>query len=276
LMRDSAKRLRALALAVAVGAVILGSVGLGSQQAYAETPLRQESLDPESATRAFMRANALYAEARYDEAASLYEEILMAGFANADVQFNLGNAHYKSGRIGWAVLAYERALKLDPSHDDAAANLGFVRELLADRQSSVGGPFSEYLRRLSSSFTLGRLAVAVSVLYFVLVGAIIAGVARGGLVGWPGRLAAAIAIAMAVAGGLLGYRATQARANVEAIVLAPEIGVRTGPGEDFVLEFRLHEGTKVRLAEVRGEWARVSVSGTDLEGWLPAGRVERI
>ena len=266
----------ALAAIVLLCALVLSAPWACGQQAGAGTPPSGEALDAGSATRAFARANALYIEERYDEASSLYEEILLAGFANADIEYNLGNAHYKSGRIGWAVLAYERALRLDPLHEDAAANLEFVRELLADRQSSVGGPFSAFLGRLSSRFTLGRLAVLVSVFYFTLICALIVGVLRGGLVGWPARLAVVMAIHVAVAGGLLGYRAAQASANVEAIVLAPEIGARTGPGDDFVLEFRLHEGTKVRLAEVRGEWARVSVSGTDLEGWLPAGTVERI
>ena len=62
----------------------------------------------------------------------------------------------------------------------------------------------------------------------------------------------------------------------EATMVAVDVPVRTGPGDDFVLEFRLHEGTKVRLREVRDDWARVSVEGTDLEGWLPERTVEEI
>lgn len=276
--RTSNGRSRELALSVA--ALALCVLGVVAPSAAAEdgtaggAPGR--ALDAGSATRGFLEANELYAEERYDEAAALYEEILEAGFENADIEYNLGNAHYKAGRMGWAVLAYERALRLDPSHEDAAANLEFVRELLADRQSSVGGPLSAFFARLSSRFTLGRLAVLASALYFVLAGVGIAGVLRGGFAGWPGRLAVVAAVALVVAGALLGYRIAQAGANVEAVVLAPEVSVRTGPGDDFVLEFRLHEGTKVRLAETRGEWARVSVTGTDLEGWLPGSAVERI
>lgn len=268
--------LAALRAAAILAVLLLWAVPANCQTARETDAPVTVALDPGAATRAFWEANALYAGERYDEAAALYEEILMAGFANADVEYNLGGAHYKSGRLGHAVLAYERALRLDPSHEDAAANLEFVRELLADRQSPVGGVLSAFLARLSARFTLPRLAVLASTFYFILTGALMVGVLRGGTVGWPARLAAVMAIHLAVAGGLLGYRLVQAGAEVDAVVLAPEVGVRTGPGDDFVLEFRLHEGTKVRLEEVRDDWGRVSVSGTELEGWLPAAAVERI
>lgn len=253
-------------LSVAVAAVVLNA----SATAQEQVALRG------GASRAFRQANALYSEERFDEAAATYEAILDAGFENADVEYNLGNAHYKSGRLGRAVLAYERALRLEPAHEDAIANLAFVSELLADRRVPVGGAVSEFLARGSTGFTVDRLALASSFFYFALFGVLVAGVLRGGLAGWPGRLAAVLAVCLAVAGGALAYRVVQARENVEAVVLSQEVGVRTGPGEDFVLEFRLHEGTKVRLDESRGEWARVSVSGTDLEGWLPAGTIEEI
>ncbi|MFH1502626.1 MAG: tetratricopeptide repeat protein [Candidatus Eisenbacteria bacterium] len=245
------------------------------------TSLARGGLDAGDATRAFAQANALYSEERFDEAAAVYEAILDGGFRNADVEYNLGNAHYKSGRLGPAVLAYERALGLDPSHEDAAANLAFLGELLADRRTPVGGSVSESLAGLSARFTVGRLAFLASVFYFTLFFALIWGVLRGPAAQWARRLALVMVVHLAVSGGILAFKVAQTRANVEAVILAAEVGVRTGPGDDFLLEFRLHEGTKVRLSESRAdesgdEWARVAVAGTDLEGWLPANAIERI
>ena len=103
-----------------------------------------------------------------------------------------------------------------------------------------------------------------------------AGILRGGFRPWLLRATVVIVIHLVVSGSILGYRIHREGAVREAIVVVTDVPVRTGPGDDFVLEFRLHEGTKIRLRERRDDWARVSVEGTDLEGWLPERTFEEI
>ena len=239
-------------------------------------PSAQATIDSDTPTGFFLEANALYAEGSYREAAEAYEEIAAAGFDNADVLYNLGNAHYKDGEIGRAVLAYERALLLKPAHADAASNLEFVRELLADRQTAVGGPFSGLLVGIRRWATAGRLAVVASVFYAIAVVFAIVAILRGAFAAWIVRTIVVCGIVVVVVGAALGVRIYRDHAVRGAVVTAPEVAVRTGPGTDFVLEFQLHEGTKVRLREGRDDWVRVSVPGTDLEGWLPSDAVEAI
>jgi hypothetical protein len=114
------------------------------------------------------------------------------------------------------------------------------------------------------------------VFYFALVGALILIVQRRFRGAWLPRVAAVAGTALLLSLLVVGVRLAQARAHREAIIVETEVGVRTGPGEDFMLEFKLHEGTKVREREVRGDWARISVAGTDLEGWMPAAAAEEI
>jgi hypothetical protein len=233
-------------------------------------------LDRGEATRLFDEANRLYSDGRYQEAADRYQEILDSGFQNPDVHYNLGNAWYESGNVGRAVLEYERALKLDPALGDARENLEFVRQLLADRQVPVGGPLAGALGAAAARATPHRLALVATASYFLLFAALIAGVRRRGMAVWLARLAAVAAVILAISLGGLVFRVVQTRARAEAVVLAGEVGARTGPSDDYVLEFRLHEGTVVRLIETRDEWSRVAVGGTDLEGWLPSDTIERI
>jgi len=230
----------------------------------------------DEARAAFREANDLYSQGRHGEAAALYEAILEGGFLNADVYYNLGNARYMEGDIAGAVLSYERALRLDGSHEDAAANLEFVREQLADRQVRVGGAASEAIERFFRRAEAGRVAAAVSLLYFVAVACVIAGVLSGAFAPWIQRTLVVVLVLLALTGATLVYRIHRESAVREAVIVAADVPVRTGPGDDFVLEFRLHEGTKVRLREARDDWARVSVEGTDLEGWLPGLAIEEI
>jgi hypothetical protein len=263
---------RMLAVAAAVALALFVSLTVGAQ----ELGRRQSPVGEEQARATFREANQLYSSGRYQEAAERYEAILDGGFPNAEVHYNLGNALYMAGDIAGAVLNYERALRLDGSHEDAAANLEFVREQLADRQTAVGGTFSEVLDRFFRRADVGLVTVLTSLLYFVFIGCIVWGVLSGAFAPWLMRLMVVLLAGIVLAGGLLAYRVHRTTAVHEAIITAADVPVRTGPGDDFVLEFRLHEGTKVRMRELRDDWLRVSVEGTDLEGWLPASALEEI
>jgi len=267
----------ALRLAV-LAALVVGVCPGAVLDARGQDLLSHEVPDvgPERAARLFREGNELYADGSHGAAADAYEAILAGGFHNAEIYYNLANARYMEGDIAQAVLGYERALGLDGSHEDAAENLEFVREQLADRQVRVGGALSEALGRFFRQADVGWLAVVVSVLYFVVAGCIVAGILRGAFRPWLLRSIVVGAALLVLTGALLGYRIHRTAAVREAVVVAADVPVRTGPGDDFVLEFRLHEGTKVRLREARDDWARISVEGTDLEGWLPERAVEEI
>ncbi len=110
--------------------VVLGLVGvcLGAM-AWANMPREQV---PE----AFARAGRLYKEGRYDQAARLYEEILASGFESGPIYYNLGNSYFKNGRLGLAILNYERARRLLPRDRDLLFNRRY-----ALRQAGVTDAF---------------------------------------------------------------------------------------------------------------------------------------
>lgn len=74
---------------------------------------------------AFENANKLFENGKYSEAILKYKN-LSANGVSANLLFNLGNAHFKSGSIGQAMVNYQRALKLNPRHPDLIANLNFA------------------------------------------------------------------------------------------------------------------------------------------------------
>ena len=47
----------------------------------------------------FQKANAAYAEGKYEAAVQAYEEILASGQTSAELHYNLANAHYKLNHI---------------------------------------------------------------------------------------------------------------------------------------------------------------------------------
>jgi tetratricopeptide (TPR) repeat protein len=75
----------------------------------------------------FDQANAAFAEKRFAEAANGYETVISRQGFSASVLFNLANAYYRAGNLGWAILNYERAQLLAPRDADIAANLSIAR-----------------------------------------------------------------------------------------------------------------------------------------------------
>src|SRR3954466_2135533 len=77
---------------------------------------------------AFAKANQAYAEGRFGAAAAHYESLINSGAWNANLFYDLGNAHYRLGDFGQAILNYERAVALEPRHPEAEANLQLARD----------------------------------------------------------------------------------------------------------------------------------------------------
>jgi len=87
---------RRLALAVWLCGVALGPAIAAAGAATAD------------ALAQFEAANRLYEQGRFAEAARGYEAILKGGSFSPAVYFNLGNARFKAGELGRAVVAYRR------------------------------------------------------------------------------------------------------------------------------------------------------------------------
>src|SRR6266403_1502141 len=76
----------------------------------------------------FAKANEEYASGHFKEAIAGYESLTRAGQWSANVFYDLGNAYFRAGDFGRAILNYERALALEPHHPEATANLQIARD----------------------------------------------------------------------------------------------------------------------------------------------------
>ncbi|MEA3297510.1 MAG: tetratricopeptide repeat protein, partial [candidate division Zixibacteria bacterium] len=64
----------------------------------------------------FTSANSFYKEKDYESAVGMYNRILAQGVESAALYYNLGNACFKSGDLGHAILYYSRAKRLHTFH----------------------------------------------------------------------------------------------------------------------------------------------------------------
>ena len=81
----------------------------------------------------FRKGNEAYADGKFLEAAGFYQEILRYGIEDPRVEYNLGNAAFKLGHLGGAILHYRRAALLDPTDDEIRGNVEFAESTRIDR-----------------------------------------------------------------------------------------------------------------------------------------------
>lgn len=226
----------------------------------------------------FTAANQAYERGAFDEAAGIYREIASSGFVSPALQYNLGNALFKAGRLGPAILAYERSLDLDPRDDDARSNLEYARRLTADRISPATSPLTSLGIAYLLDLTSADQDAVIFITSWLLVGVCVA----AGLIVQRSRARqlAVYAIVLCAAPALLAGASLATKAYLEstqvgAIVLASEVNVLSGAGEENPTLFTVHEGLKVRVHQLMGEWVQVSLEN-GLAGWMPSSAIEEI
>jgi tetratricopeptide (TPR) repeat protein len=227
---------------------------------------------------AFHRAEQQYQEQNYQGAIETYDAIRALGVEDGALYYNLGNAYFKAGHLGRAILNYERALRLMPGDEDARANLAFANELLSDSVEPLPLPLViGWVVDLYQRLRPGLLAEILSLAF------LIGGAATTFLLldRWPSLRTAAVsalvtAVVLAVVSGAsLTAKLYSATHLIEAIVVTENAYVRSGPGESSPRLAEIHEGLKVRLLGEREGFAQVSLAN-GLTGWIPKDQLEAI
>lgn len=232
---------------------LLASLGLAAGVGLPGTAVSQEGPGSGAATAARS-----YDAGDYESAAAAYRRLLAApdGLDRGALHYNLGNAEYRRGRLGYAMLHWERSLAIRPGDEDARANVALARAVLDRRltdAAAAGDPdtfllellrsmqgFRVWLRQTPPSRFAGLLSA------FVL----LAGACWTYLMIRRGRRRLLLAVLglsliLATASGIL-LRLRLAVAPV-AVVVQPGAALRSGPGHSFPQLAALPEGLYLEL-----------------------------
>jgi tetratricopeptide (TPR) repeat protein len=260
------ERTRRIAPALAAAAVVCLFAGVyGAESLAAEPP-------PASPQTTFFHANALYKDGQYSAAAADYEQLLRSGLESGNLFFNLGNAYFKAGDKGKAILSYERARRLMPGDPDLEANLAYARSQTGAEDCTP--PLWQRLAfPMARRMATGRLVWLTSALYTALLSAL--AVYRL----WPRRprwlvyAAAGFGVLVVVSSTSLAERLFNNDWQRQAVVTADgDTPARFEPADNGTVHFTLKEGSLVRVRDVRQGWLQVARCD-GRRGWLPKDAV---
>ncbi len=226
----------------------------------------------------FENANSLYQEGYYEPALDSYQSIISSGKESADLYYNMGNAAYRSNSIGHAILYYEKALKLEPKHEDARHNLDYVSRYRLDTFEEVPilflGSWIKGFVRMFPEQTWSILALIFFI--FILCGLLFFLFSHRVYIrkaGFISGLVALLLFVISLSSALSRYRDIVSPNT--GIILTPSVLVRSSPSESGTELFILHEGTKIEVNEEVSGWQNIKVID-GREGWIESDDFESI
>jgi len=218
----------------------------------------------------FLKANEAYATGNFENAIKGYEALAQARQFSANLFYNLGNAYFRAGDFGAAILNYERALALDRHHAEADANLRIVRDETRALELSPA-PLERFLRFASADQYAIAAAVAIWVGLFCLA-ALIFSRRRATAAMELSIFAFAICVAAIFAAYGLENGAT---GKSLAIVTGNGVEARLATADNANTVLALPPGSEIKILSTRGDWIYAALPN-HLHGWLPAKSAELV
>ncbi len=215
----------------------------------------------------FNQANAAFVSGKYTDAIRDYESLMAQRGYSAALLYNLGNAHYRNGQIGHAILSYERALWLVPNDADIRANLKFVR-----RTAGFFEPDRPWWQTLPDFLRLDSWAWLFVISLALLCAAFILRMLKPTM-----RVSLRPLIWVCLL--LLGVSATSTVARISelnrAVVLTPETRLRIAPLEPSPASPTLPAGAILEIQKQQGLFFCVRTED-GRSGWVLTKQVERV
>ncbi len=218
----------------------------------------------------FTKANNEYAQGHFKEAIEGYEALVRAHQWNANLFYDLGNAYFRTGDFGRAILNYERALALDRHHPEAMANLQIARDesRALELQS---GRLERYLQFASANQFSVAAAVAFWLGVFGLVTLVFA------------RRRSATLTVLSIISLLICGAAVWATYTLEhgnngpalAIVTGNDVQARLATADTANSVLALPPGSEIKILSTRGDWMYAALPN-NLRGWIQARNAEQV
>ena len=214
--------------------------------------------------------NTAYAEGRYAEAVTTYDSILRSGKQSAMLYYNLGNAYFKQGKIGLALVNLYRAERLAPDNEDIKYNIKIVSTYAQDKIEQVPEFFvNRWVRTLRSALSSNLwAAISLVTMAIALVGIIIymfgqrIGLRKVGFFsGVFGLIIFVVSFEFAIKSRNEIIKPTH------AIIVNSAVAVKASPDNGSKDVFVLHEGTSVRVVRTLDKWSEITIADGN-KGWL--------
>ena len=216
----------------------------------------EKSKDP---IQLFYKANTYYEKGDFQKAIETYITILDSGLEGGNLYYNIGNSFFKLGKLGYAILCYEKAKKFIPGDSDLKSNLAYAQTLVGQPEYPEPA-IRAYLKNFTlplRGFSLNGIAIFMTVFYVIVI--LISAVFVANPL-WAKKLYLVIVIFILIflysltAFGLRYYYVDFLK---HGIVVQKEVDAKYEPIDTATTYYNLNEGDKVVILKTRNGWRQI-------------------
>jgi pentatricopeptide repeat protein len=224
------------------------------------------------------KAGALYRNGEFDKAIKIYEDLRSAGYEGTSLFFNLANSYYRIGKLGYAILNYERALKNSPSDEDVKHNLAFASLSTVDRIQPLPAFFLfEWWDSLLASLSVNGWTYVTFFFYLLFMILLVVyffarTIFQQKIILFSGL---GIMVLFLIAVSLLIVKINREETVISGVIVEQSITVKTSPDSKSTDAFVIHEGLKVNLQDQLDEWIKIRLADGKV-GWVENDSVVKI
>ena len=223
----------------------------------------------------FKKGVSAYAAENYNEAVSIFTDMMKSGKVSWELYYNLGNSYYRLGNLGQAIQYWEKAKLLAPSQPDINYNLSVAEQLLVDKVVLPKMfPLFKWYAQMQKQLPLNTAIMSIGILILLMV-LILIMLRYRDRNKTNARKAPYIAVLSVFLSLILIFTfvtvntAYKRKNERYAIILKPEVHILSEPDEDATVLFILHEGSKVKINKnIEDIWSNISYFD-DKVGWIP-------
>ncbi len=239
----------------------------------AATPLHARSDKDSDAGYIFYKGNTLYEQGSYDEAVREYSKLLEQGMESGHLYYNIGNAYFKKGELGKAILYYERAKRLIPRDSDLRSNYKFALSHIDADTEKVSRQWTEKIFGLFGFLSLNEITALASSMFVLIVLLLIAHLYITMSRNTFSLLFISFIVMLAFLIASIFIRASSI--EKEAVIVSDSPEVKFEPFESATTHFTLHEGLKIFIIQSKQDWMKIKRSDGKT-GWVTKDSAELI
>lgn len=217
----------------------------------------------------FNTANQLYEDGDYSVALNHYLR-LNETMTHWKLFYNIGNCYFKLGQFVEAKIYYLRAKKLKPFLLSLEKNITIVNKKFKDKIKPEKPDFiGRTIARLESIIPVNVISVLLAV-FILMLNVFIFIIFRKGKKKWI-IYGLSIFLLLSVFTSIYHvYRVKKQNLNNTAVIIKDNSQLRSGPGENNTVLFKVNPGLEVKIIDKSRTWFQVSASA-DVAGWIESG-----
>jgi len=218
----------------------------------------------------FQKGNEHYLKGEYQETIRIFQSIVEKGYQGKSLYYNLGNAYFRIGKIGLAILYYEKAKKISTSDEDVNYNLAFANSKIADKIETLPKFFIfDWWENALALFSISGWTYAAYLFYLFILGAVgyyyFAGSLKGQRIAFYTGIISTFFLVLTIV--LLAVNLNRELNYKFGIVVDPVVVVKFSPDQNSKDAFIVHEGLKVQAEDNVNAWIKIKLIDGKV-GWL--------